>query len=161
MSSKKKSFWPYGIALAIFAVFMACVATVIIAVNNPVEMDDFYLQKYQNVDKNFINIEKDIIEFNKKFKVKLDKDRVNMGKDFVSIIVTTIDNTPVKNAEIEFLITRPDVSKYDKKGKIITDSNGVAKIEEFDFEKIGRWQILVKTAVGEYKGYNKMEVFAR
>jgi len=161
MSSKKKSFWPYGIALAIFTVFIACVVTVIIAVNNPVEMDDFYLQKYQNVDENFIAIEKEIAEFNKRFKVKLDKDRVNMGKDFVSVVVTTIDNTPVKDAKIEYLITRPDVSKYDKKGKIATDSNGIAKIEEFDFEKIGRWQILVKTSVDRYNGFNKMEVFAR
>ena len=53
----KKSFWPYGIVLSIVAIILACAATIVVAINNPVEMDSAYMQSHQSVDENitFIN----------------------------------------------------------------------------------------------------------
>ena len=38
----KKTFWPYGILLAIFAIIVACIVTVIISLDYPVYKDNFY-----------------------------------------------------------------------------------------------------------------------
>ncbi|MEJ3913127.1 hypothetical protein WGW30_08675, partial [Campylobacter jejuni] len=35
MLESKKTFWPYGILISIFAIVVACVATIIVASNYP------------------------------------------------------------------------------------------------------------------------------
>ena len=54
----KKSFWPYGIVLSIVAIILACVATIVVAINNPVEMDSAYMQSHQSVDENITFIKR-------------------------------------------------------------------------------------------------------
>ena len=48
-SATKKTFWPYGILLSLFAIVCACVVTIIYASNYPVYEDDSFLGKYQEV----------------------------------------------------------------------------------------------------------------
>ena len=69
--SKKKTFWPYGIVLSIFAIVCACVATIIFSSFYPVYEDEFYFDKYQNVKYDYEGIEKKQANFNKNFEVSL------------------------------------------------------------------------------------------
>jgi len=63
----KKSFWPYSIVLSIVAIILACAATIVVAINNPVEMDSAYMQSHQNVDENITFIKESEVRFDKKF----------------------------------------------------------------------------------------------
>ena len=52
MSKQKRNYWPHAIVLAIFGVAGLCVWTVNMAVDNPIEIDSFYFDSYQNVEQN-------------------------------------------------------------------------------------------------------------
>ncbi|WXG21356.1 hypothetical protein VBZ67_02910 [Campylobacter concisus] len=68
----KKSFWPYGIVLSIVAIILACAATIVVAINNPVEMDSAYMQSHQSVDENITFIKESEARFDKKFELKFE-----------------------------------------------------------------------------------------
>ena len=38
-----KNYWPHAIVGSLILIVASCVATIILAVKNPVEMDEFYL----------------------------------------------------------------------------------------------------------------------
>lgn len=67
----KKTFWPYGILLALFAIVGACIATIIYASNYPVYEDDSFLKKYQEVDYSFNEIQQKDEAFKREFRVSL------------------------------------------------------------------------------------------
>lgn len=69
--TNKKTFWPYGILLSLFAIVGACVATIIYASNYPVYEDDSFLSKYQEVDYNFNEIKLKDENFKNSYQVSL------------------------------------------------------------------------------------------
>lgn len=69
--TNKKTFWPYGILLSLFAIVGACIATIIYASNYPVYEDDSFLSKYQEVDYNFNEIQQKDENFKKNYEVHL------------------------------------------------------------------------------------------
>lgn len=69
--TNKKTFWPYGILLSLFAIVGACIATIIYASNYPVYEDDSFLSKYQEVDYNFNEIKLKDENFKKNYEVHL------------------------------------------------------------------------------------------
>lgn len=69
MRNNSKTFWPYGIALSIVAIVIACIVTIVIALKNPVQMDNFYMDRYQNVDENISEIHDSQRRFDSKFDV--------------------------------------------------------------------------------------------
>ena len=69
---KKKSFWPYGILLSIFAIVLACIATIIFASQYPVYEDDSFFLSYQEVKDNYDELETKQNNFDKNFALKLD-----------------------------------------------------------------------------------------
>lgn len=71
----RKTFWPYGILLALFAIVCACVATIIFASHYPVYEDDSYLSKYQEVDYNFNEIQQKEAKFKQDFSTYLNLKR--------------------------------------------------------------------------------------
>lgn len=81
---QKKTFWPYAILLSIIAIAIACIATVIVSLNYPVYMDDFYLDSYGNVDKNYNQIQLSQQKFDENFKLELLKNEFSNKK--VSIL---------------------------------------------------------------------------
>lgn len=69
--TNKKTFWPYGILLSLFAIVGACIATIIYASNYPVYEDDSFLSKYQEVDYNFNEIKLKDENFKNSYQVSL------------------------------------------------------------------------------------------
>lgn len=154
--------WPYAIALSILGVFGLCVWTVKEASNNPVEMDPFYFDSYQNVEENYGQIVSSQKKFNKKYIVANQVDGFKLG-DMNSVMIKISDkasNDGVDDVNISLLITRPDSSKFDKKPKLISAKDGLYKFEPVKIDKPGRWQIMTKIKIDNLTSFNKFEVNA-
>lgn len=163
MQSNKKNInlWPYAIVLSIVFVAIMCADVVRIALSNPVEMDSYYLSDYHDVDENINEILKSKKEFDKKYKVEVEFKKFVAKDNKIKIKIT--DKKDLKNiedAKIELLITRPDVSTFDKKPKFIGVEDGYYIYKAFDVEKKGRWQILVKVNLDNLVSFTKLETYA-
>ena len=158
MSKKKNSFWPFGITLAILAVVVMGAGTIMIALKHPVQMDEAYMKKYQNVDDHINEIEKSQELFDKQYSVSINNSFFNIGKNRLDISIK--DKYTQKNADnlkINVKITRPDDDRYDI--KLTSKESGDNYIfSPFEIKKPGRWIILVDATNGKVSGYYKKEV---
>ncbi len=124
--TNKKTFWPYGILLSLFAIVGACIATIIYASNYPVYEDDSFLGKYQEVDYNFNEIQQKDENFKKNYEVHLNlKPQFDKKKrEFYEVKPAQVltfrvaeRNDLSKNASdinATLLLTRPHTKKQDE-----------------------------------------------
>lgn len=158
MEKKKKTFWPYGITIAILAVVVMGAGTIMIALKHPVQMDEAYMKKYQKVDSHINEIKKSEELFKKQYAVKISNDTFTIGKNNLDISV--LDNYTGRHAEnllISVKITRPDDDRYDI--KLTSKENGDRYIfPTFKINKKGRWIVLVDISNGKVSGYYKKEI---
>lgn len=120
----KKTFWPYGILLSLFAIVCACVITIIYASNYPVYEDDSFLEKYQEVDHNFNEIQQKDENFKRNYTINLniepkfdDKKRpfyeVKFGANELEFIVKERDEHSAGDIRSVLLLTRPHTNTQD------------------------------------------------
>lgn len=153
--SKKKTFWPYGILLSLFAIVLACIATIIFASNYPVYEDDFYFESYQNVENTFNDIQNKQAEFNKLFTITFENDdftlqgkrqikiyNIKANADTAKFRIKALGGFNALNLQSEFILTRPHTNTADKKLQGYID-NGVLNLALPVLEK-GRWQLKLK-----------------
>ena len=152
--------WPIGITISIIAVAGMCVKTVRIAQSLPIEYDNTFFDTYQNVDTNMNEILILQNKFNKKYDVVLEKKDFIIGQNKIEVKIVDKKNNPIKNAEINVVITRPFTTREDQKLKILSSENGIYKFEPFEIKNLGRWQIQSKTKIDNLIAYNKLEVNA-
>lgn len=161
MLESKKTFWPYGILISIFAIVVACVATIIVASNYPVYEDDFYFDSYQNVENNYNIIQKQQEQFDTLFKVEFQNDKIDLiGKRKIASytisadyylaqfkITALNDQANIQNLKSEILLTRPHTREFDQKllGQI---QDGVLSVSLPQLEK-GRWQLKIKLSTDD------------
>lgn len=124
--TNKKTFWPYGILLSLFAIVGACVATIIYASNYPVYEDDSFLSKYQEVDYNFNEIKLKDENFKNSYQVSLNlKPQIDKKKrEFYEVKPTQVltfrvaerNDLSKKASDINatLLLTRPHTNKQDE-----------------------------------------------
>lgn len=124
--TNKKTFWPYGILLSLFAIVGACVATIIYASNYPVYEDDSFLSKYQEVDYNFNEIKLKDENFKNSYQVSLNlKPQIDKKKrEFFEVKPTQAlvfrvaerNDLSKKASDINatLLLTRPHTNKQDE-----------------------------------------------
>ena len=124
--TNKKTFWPYGILLSLFAIVGACVATIIYASNYPVYEDDSFLSKYQEVDYNFNEIKLKDENFKNSYQVSLNlKPQIDKKKrEFFEVKPAQVlvfrvaerDDLSKKASDINatLLLTRPHTNKQDE-----------------------------------------------
>lgn len=124
--TNKKTFWPYGILLSLFAIVGACIATIIYASNYPVYEDDSFLGRYQEVDYNFNEIKLKDENFKKNYEVHLNlKPQFDKKKrEFYEVKPAQVltfrvaeRNDLSKNASdinATLLLTRPHTNKQDE-----------------------------------------------
>lgn len=136
---KKRSFWPYGILISILLVVIAGVVTIIISLDYPVELDNYYFETYQNVEKNFDKIEKLQNKFNQKYHVIISPKILQIDKN--NTLSLQISPQPNK-LKIEAIITRPDTNKLNQKINFKLENNKFISV--FTPSKFGRWQLMVK-----------------
>ena len=85
----ERNYWPHSIIAGILFIIGACVLTIVIAVKNPVEMDTFYMEKYQKVDENINEIIALQEKFNAKFDLRYSTESFVIGEN--NIAITLID----------------------------------------------------------------------
>ncbi|MEE3705079.1 hypothetical protein V2I29_05745 [Campylobacter sp. CX2-8023-23] len=174
----RKTFWPYGILISIFAIVCACAYTIYYSLDYPVYMDDYYFDKYQKVDSKFNDIQAAQSNFNREFSFdltpqielngeilpneveKLRKRKtatiVPLNQDF-----TLKFDTNATKYSAKILLTRPDSSEFDKE-LAPQISDGKLIINDLNLTKAGRWQIKAKLAVDENKtGFYQVELYAK
>jgi hypothetical protein len=157
----KNNYWPQAIIASILFIIVACGYTIKVALDNPVQMDSSYMTKYQQVDENINELLLAQKSFDKKYRVNTVQDSMVMGKNSLSLnLKDKSNNQAISDAEIKLLVTRPDSEDFDKKPKVISYENGIYTFEEFEIDKIGRWQIIAKITIGENYGYYKNELNA-
>ncbi len=124
-------------------------------------MDDYYLDTYQNVERNINDIIRKQQAFDKKYDVIIAADQFVVGMNKLAITVKTKENQPVDDANITVKITRPDTDVYDQRPKVVSYENGRYQFEEFNIPKIGRWQIMTKIMTpDQLVSFSKTEVNA-
>lgn len=145
----------------ILATVVACAWTIKIALDNPVEMDTFYMEKYQKVDQNINEIMELQEKFNAKYDLRYSTESFVMGKNSFSIKLLDKENgKEIENAKVTLLLSRPETNKDNKEMKPSKIENGNYIFDVIEILKPGRWQILTKIEIGEFKGYSKYEVYA-
>ncbi|BCD60910.1 MULTISPECIES: FixH family protein [unclassified Nitratiruptor] len=137
-----KNYWPHFIiALVVFAITLG-VWTVKTAIDNPVELDESFMMKYQDVDKNYYKIEKMKREFHKKYDVMPVTQKLSYPNTTFEFKIVDKTGNPVKDAKVTVLFTRPDTSKYDK--KVFAQYKDGVYIARASLPLEGRWNIELK-----------------
>lgn len=173
--AKTKTFWPYGIVISIIAVFALCVGTIIVSFDYPVEMDHFYLEKYQNVNSDINDIIAMQKEFDKNFKVELLTKEFRIGNDKnvkisikplaqnANLQMTDDAKNKIKqnilDLDYEILLTRPDTNAFNI-NLSATYSDGILVTSDIVPQLEGRWQLMVKLKIKDLVGFYKMEFLA-
>jgi len=137
--------------------------------------DNAFLSNYHDVDRDFNNIAKQNIAFEKKYNIKfifnseeiiglsyqdvflsqraiqLRKDRkdiVNIGQNKFTVLVQTKDGKVINNNDIEILLTKNTTHDYDVKLHYKNEST-----KEFKVDSIGYWNITGTINVNGDKGF--------
>ncbi len=155
----ERNYWPHFIiGLVAFAVAMG-VWTIRMAINNPVQLDNSFMMKYQDVDNNYYKIEAQAKKFDRLYSVTLENQKLRKGENTIALVVKDRDGHSVENAKVILLLTRPETTKYDKK-VIAKYSNGkyVAKV---DLPLEGRWNIVAKITIKDLTRYKTYKLSTR
>ncbi|MFK5969314.1 MAG: FixH family protein [Candidatus Marithrix sp.] len=158
--SKSGIEWPIGITLSTMAVIWACIYTIMIALDNPVRMDNSFSKKYYNVDKNINKFLLEQIEFSKHYSVSLINKQLK-EKDTLKFKLVSNDNSKVESAKLKVTLTRPDTAQHDIKIESTSDKDGniLINVPKLNFE--GRWNIFTSITTGELKGYYNLKADTR
>jgi len=92
MGKSNGKIWPYAIAISIFLVFIAAVATVIIANKLPVEDSDTYMMNYHEADAKANDLIQARIDFDKLYKIKFIPNGLNLKSSTVQYSIIDKDS---------------------------------------------------------------------
>lgn len=155
----ERNYWPHTIIAMIIACIIACGWTIKIALSNPVEMDTFYMEKYQKVDQNINEIIKLQEAFDARFTLQYSTEKFTLGQNNITLTLRDKSGNPVNNATVIMMLSRPETNKENKEFTPAKIENGEYRFGPFEINRPGRWQILSKIEVGEFKGYHKNEAY--
>lgn len=161
-NAKERNYWPHGIVISIILVVIACAWTIKIAIENPVQMDSYYMEKYQDVDKNMHTIEEKQKLFFERFDIVYTHSKIVVGQPF-SLNLSIKDKTKgvnLEEADVKLLITRPDTNDFNQKFSFLKAINSQFEAKNIVLNKPGRWQFLAKIKYKEYEGFHKYEALA-
>lgn len=149
---KKKTFWPYGILIAIFIIILACIITIIIASKSPVYEDDYNFESYQNVDENYNAIQASKKAFEGDFKLNPPKasyiSKKNKPTYVISkqkpneFVIKCLSKKSCQALKVQALLTRPHTNKENTKPSFKWKKNEL--IFSLQPAKLGLYQLLVK-----------------
>lgn len=149
--------WPIIIGLSIVGVIGACVWTVKVAINNPVEMSEYGMQNYHEYDRDANDIIEAKIAFDKKYSVVFLTPQILEKGSVLEYKVTDIAGKAVNDASFEVIMTRPDMNKYDINLSKPAVSEGKYVFAPIDLPKAGRWDIMAKITVGSDQRYYNLK----
>lgn len=145
--------WPWIIALSTIAIIGFSIATVKVAIKNPVEMSDYGMQGYHTYDDNANEIINAKIAFDRNYTVSFLTPQVQEKKSILVYEVKDKSGNGINNAKIEVVLTRPDTTKLDINLTNSRVHEGIYTFNAIDLPKAGRWDIMAKVTVGENQRY--------
>ena len=154
-----KNYWPHAIVGSLILIVASCVATVALAVKNPVEMDEFYFERYQNVDENINEIEASQRRFDDKYALKFEPEFDGLNGYF-KIAVAPKNGSLAPKFTNEILLTRPATNEQNQNLNAKFDGQ-ILKTAPVALPKKGRWQILLKISDANDTGFYKFNFEAR
>lgn len=161
MNKSNGKIWPYAIGLSIFLVFIAAVATVIIAQKLPVEKSDTYMMGYHEADAKANELIQARIDFNKKYKIEYITESLHVEGSVIKYKVLDLDNNPVNNADLKIIVTRPNNHKHDQELNNPVVENGVYTFSKITLPKEGRWDIMAKVNVDNLQRFYNVKTDTR
>lgn len=154
-----KNYWPHFIiALVTFAILLG-IWTVKMAINNPVQLDESYMMKYQDVDKNYYKIEQERKSFHARYTVIPLTEKLQFPKTEFRFKIVCKNGNPVPGADVVVLFTRPDTSKYDIKTKATYENGTYVAKATLPLE--GRWNVQLKITLNNLTDYEQYKLSTR
>ena len=154
-----KNYWPHAIVISLVLIVISCVATIVVAVKNPVEMDGFYFERYQNVDENINEIEASQRRFDAKYALKFEPEFDGLNGHF-NISVAPKNGSLAPNFTHEILLTRPATNEQNQNLSARFDGQTLIT-QPVKLPKKGKWQILLKISDANDTGFYKFSFEAR
>lgn len=161
ISSNAGKKWPWIIGLSIIGVIAACVVTIKVALNNPVEMSKYGMQSYHEYDDKVNDIITAQIGFDQNYTIAFLTPQVTQEGTVIVYKISDKSNNAVSNAKVEVVLTRPDTTDFDLNLSSPTVSEGKYTFNAVDLPKAGRWDILAKVSVGDKQRYYNLKADTR
>jgi len=153
--------WPYAIGISIFLVFLAAIATVVVANKLPVEKSDTYMMGYHEVDAKANELIQSKINFDKKYTLKFMSDSLDVENTTLIYKVTDKENNAVDNAKIILIVTRPNKHKYDQELTNPSIIDGTYTFSDIKLPLEGRWNVMAKVDVGDNERFYNVKMDTR
>lgn len=153
--------WPWIIGLSTVAVIGLGINTILVAINNPVEMSEYGMQSYHSYDDNVNDIIKAKIEFDKNYVIAFVTPQIAEKGTVISYKITDKSNNAINKAKVNVVLTRPDTTKFDVNLSNPTVSDGKYTFPSVDLPKAGRWDIQAKVSVGDEQRYYNLKADTR
>lgn len=153
----KKTYWAQGIVLSIVFCICACVATIVIALQNPVQLDNSYFENSQKVNSDINEILASKRAFEAKFSPSLQQ--TNFTRAGGELLIHLNAKEPILSPlDFKLLLTRPDSNAYNMDLNATWD-NQTLRTRPVKFPLTGRWQLMAKFTDANTSGFYKFEFF--
>ncbi len=152
--------WPILISLSIFVIFLAAIATVIVALKNPVEMSDLGMQEYHKYDMNVNKIIASRVAFNRKYEIEY-LGKLDQANAIVAYKITDKAGQVVNDAKINIMITRPNDHATDIPLEGATIDKGIYTFKSVSLPKPGRWDIMANVVIADNQRYYNLKADTR
>jgi len=153
--------WPIIIALSIVGVIGACVATIKVALNNPVEMSNYGMQNYHQYDSDVNQIIAEKIAFDQNYTIEFLTPQITEKSSILEYKVSDKSGKAVNDAKVEIILTRPDIKEFDMNLSNPVVNEGKYTFSPIDLPKAGRWDIMAKISVGSVQRYYNLKADTR
>jgi nitrogen fixation protein FixH len=153
--------WPYAIGIAIVLVFGACIGTIVVTHQLPVEKSDTYMMGYHEADARANEIIQAQIAFDKKYNIEYITDGLSFDSTEIKYKITDKNNQAVDDAKLKVVITRPNNHKNDQEFSSPKIENGIYTFENIKLPLKGRWDIMAKIDIGENQRYYNVKADTR
>jgi len=177
--SKQKSYWPHMILGFLIVGITLSYWTVKSASSLPVQESNEFMMKYQQADKHINDILAQKARFDKKYKIEIEAKTVmhkienskafkelrsvilKEGKNSFVYHVTDLDNRPVSDANVTFLLTRPHTTQDDLLITNIPLKGERYIVEDVNISKPGRYILQLRAQVGNAIGYSEVPAYLK
>lgn len=153
--------WPWIIVISTMMIIGFSIATIKVAIKNPVEMSDYGMQSYHTFDDNANEIINAKIAFDRNYTVAFLTPQLLEKKSVLIYEVKDKAGKVVNDANIEVLLTRPDTIKLDLNLTNPIVHEGKYTFNAIDLPKSGRWDIMAKVTIGENQRYYSLKADTR
>jgi len=145
--------WPIGIFISTVMIIALSVGTVIVALDNPVQLDNTLLKKKYELDKDINIYLTEQISFNKKYNFELIEGQLKSNNSTLKFQFKAKKNININSAFMTLTFTRPNTDLHDFKVNAKFNGKNLFIVNIPNIKLEGRWNIFTVTKINENVGY--------